>query len=349
MKKILYITIMEVPYRTQFFNLLSEKCELTVVYQTSGTITRNKTWAKSVTSKFNYLFLDSTSNKFFKQLKRLLNIIKNGNFDHIIFGCCNEKLQLLTMQLLRITRRKYILNLDGETFFEKKNLKTFFKKILLKGANKYFVAGIESSNNLKKAIKTNRVYPYFFSSLTNEEIEQNSHKKQKRDNYVLVIGKYFDYKGLDVALEAAKLLPNQEFKFLGVGNRSDLFVKKVKEMDLSNIEVIPFLQKEELNLEYQKCKMLVLPSRQECWGLVVNEAASFGTPIVSTFGSGAAVEFLDDKYKMFLAEPGNSKDLAKKISLLLDSKKTQEYSDYLLKKSKQYSIEISVEKHLEEL
>lgn len=57
---------------------------------------------------------------------------------------------------------------------------------------------------------------------------------------------------------------------------------------------------------------MVLHSRQECWGLVINEAASFGTPIVSTYSCGAIVEFLNDKYSEFMAKPNNPEDLYQK-------------------------------------
>ena len=38
----------------------------------------------------------------------------------------------------------------------------------------------------------------------------------------------------------------------------------------------------DLYKEYQQCKCVLLPSKKECWGLVINEAASFGCPIIST-------------------------------------------------------------------
>ena len=46
-----------------------------------------------------------------------------------------------------------------------------------------------------------------------------------------------------------------------------------------------------------------------CLRLVVNEAASFGTPIVSTWGSGAAMEFIGDDYPQFLAKPADAGSL----------------------------------------
>ena len=91
---------------------------------------------------------------------------------------------------------------------------------------------------------------------------------------------------------------------------------------------------------------MLLPSRRECWGLVVNEAASFGMPIVSTWGSGAAVEFLSQEYPQYLAEPGNEFDLNNKLQALLEDDNIEEYQSFLLEKSKQYSIERCVLAHL---
>ena len=164
---------------------------------------------------------------------------------------------------------------------------------------------------------------------------------------MLVVGQYFPYKGLDVAVEAAKLLPSIQFKFVGMGNRTELFLKETKAEKCANIQAISFLSKTELEREYLACDLLVLPSRQECWGLVINEAASFGMPIVATYGCGAAVEFLFADYACFLAVPDNAEDLAKKIKAVLNMKHPEEYSKFLMKKSESYSIEKSVKCHVE--
>ena len=120
-------------------------------------------------------------------------------------------------------------------------------------------------------------------------------------------------------------------------------------MELRNIEIISFLDKQKLYLEYENCKLLLLPSRKECWGLVINEAASFGCPIISTFGSGAAVEFLHENYSELLANQDDDIDLINKIKYLLKQDKSyfNKYSEYLLNMSKKYSIEKNVEEFLE--
>lgn len=208
-------------------------------------------------------------------------------------------------------------------------------------------AGEKAAESLKKVVGEKTVTAYHFSSLTQEEVVQNAGNANRcnEDEPILVVGQYFDYKGMDIALEVAKKNRSIKYKFVGMGDRSEAFAEKYHAKEVENVEIIPFLQKADLENEYRNCRALLLPTRQECWGLVINEAASFGTPIVSTWGSGAAVEFLADAFPMYLAKPNDPDDLYEKVELLLKSDVTQ-YRRYLMEKSKEYSIEAGVQAHL---
>ena len=181
--------------------------------------------------------------------------------------------------------------------------------------------------------------------MSDEELHANAGADVCRTGKVLVVGQYLDVKGLDIVLDAAKKDDTISYKMVGMGHRTQEFIGKYGADKIRNVEIVPFLQKEELEKEYRTCSLFVLPSRQECWGLVINEAASFGTPIVSTWGSGAAVEFLADEYSCYLAKPGDAEDLYNKIKAALDDKEIQKYSDYLISKSEKYSIEHGVAAH----
>lgn len=347
MKKVLYISNMEVPYRTEFFNQLAKKCDLTVLYEIEKSSNRDEKWAKSKEKKYHIEYLKGiktrNENSFsFKIIKYIFS-----KYDQIIMGCYNSPVQMFAILLMKIFRKKYILNLDGEIFIEGKSIKNTVKRFFVKGAYKYLVAGEKSAKSLEKIVKKEKIVPYYLSSLTEKDLERNKEKGRKttRNETILVVGQYFDYKGMDIALKTASMNQNLKYKFVGMGNRTELFKQELDKMKLKNIELVPFLKKEDLEKEYLACKMLVLPSRQECWGLVVNEAASYGTPIVSTYGSGAAVEFLSEKYEKFLAKPNDSTDLLNKIELLNTEKDVEEYSEYLINKSRKYSIEKNVEIH----
>lgn len=212
------------------------------------------------------------------------------------------------------------------------------------------MAGEKAGESLRKGLENSDAIVYYFSSLTEQELTEHRENAKNcvRNDTILVVGQYFDYKGMDVVLEAAQLDQTLQYKFVGMGSRTELFLKDYASKIPPNVEIIPFLQKAELEEEYKKCAMLVLPSRQECWGLVINEAASFGMPIVSTWGSGAAVEFLAEAYPQYLAKSGDAENLLKCIRECLEEG-TQGYSAFLMEKSKDYSIERSVQVHIDAL
>lgn len=350
MKKVLYVSNIEVPYRSEFFNQLSQKVDLTVLYERRKSSNRDKKWSKSVKTNYRIDYLGGLKYKNEYAFNfRILKYVFSKKYDKVILGCFNSPSQIMASLLLRMFHRKYILNLDGEYFFEGKGIKKAIKRFLLKGASRFLIAGEKSASNLSAFVPTTRIHVYYFSSLTKKELEENSGKINKNKNdSILVVGQYFDYKGLDIALETAKLNKKIKYKFIGAGNRSSLLKKKVEEMHLKNVEIIPFLQKKELYEEYQKCLCLMLTSRKECWGLVINEAASFGCPIIASRGSSASVEFLKGQYDDFLVEPNNPQLLYNCINNILNMKKNDLilYKTFLINKSKNYSIERSVDEYL---
>jgi glycosyltransferase involved in cell wall biosynthesis len=270
-----------------------------------------------------------------------------GDYDAIVVGCVNSPIQILAMGWMRLLHIPYILNLDGEIHMGA-GLKKHLKLAILKGASTYLVAGKTAAGSLQRILPEAEIVPYNFSSLTEAELasRETAVYGGERSDTVLVVGQYFDYKGMDVALEAARMDPSISYKFVGMSGRTELFRRECGVDALSNVEVIPFLQKEELNREYQICSMMVLPSRKECWGLVVNEAASFGTPVVSTWGSGAAVEFLSEECPQYLAEPGDAASLLEAIRRMQSCGEQEAYGRYLQKKNRDYCIETICRTHL---
>lgn len=351
MKKVLYLTNIEVPYRVRFFNELAKYCELTVLYERERSANRNQAWAGSIQRNFQVKYLKGY--KVGNENAFSLGILKEvfSKYDRIIVGCYNSPVQMMAILTMRLFRIPYILNLDGEPFLSGEGFKKKLKRFFVSGADKYLVAGEKAAESLRDAIGTHKeIVPYYFSSLTEQEIEEHRLASgRNRNDTILVVGQYYDYKGMDVALEAARMDLSLRYKFVGMGNRTERF--RGEHEIPENVELIPFLQKQELEEEYKNCAMLVLPTRQECWGLVINEAASFGMPIVSTWGSGAAVEFLSEAYLGLLVIPGKPKSLFSVIKEIaaLDEKDLGRYRDYLLKKNSNYTIENSVRAHVKAL
>lgn len=332
MKQVLYISNIEVPYRVRFFNELAKYCRLTVLYESRGAQKRNVQWAKGEEKRFRVCY-------FSRDLGEIFRV----RWDVIILGCYQTPLQILTAVFLRLGNIPFLINLDGEPFAKGKGWKEKGKRFLLSLGTAYLIAGERTAKSLQGLVGEKRVTPYLFGSLWERELEAHCRTGPARSDTILVVGQYFPYKGLDVALEAARRDPSHCYRFVGMGKRTAKFLREQQIPE--NVEILPFLQKETLEAEYRRCALLVLPSRRECWGLVVGEAASFGTPVVSTWGSGAAVEFLAERYPQYLAQPGDAESLLQCIRRCL-SEDAAEYGRYLQEKAAQYSIERSVQDHL---
>lgn len=346
-KKILYLSNIEVPYRVRMFNEMAKNCDLTVVYERKKSNNRNNIWTNSERKQYQVEYLGGIQLKNENALSfKILKYVFSKKYDAIIFGCYNSPIQAFAILIMKLFRRPYIINLDGEPFLHEKGFKTKLKRFFLKGAKKYLIAGEKAAESLKKNINSGEIISYGFSSLYEKELQEHADTAKMRKDTILVVGQYFDYKGMDVALQTAQKNRNIPYKFVGMGNRTELFIQEQQFEKDKNIELIPFLQKEDLEREYQTCSALLLPSRQECWGLVINEAASFGTPIISTDGSGAAVEFLSNEYPQYLAKAGDVDSLYSCIQTFKTATNMDEYSKFLLKKSQNYSIEKMVDAHL---
>lgn len=353
--KVLYLTNKEVPYRVAFFNLLSHDVDLEVVYDTPDSGERNKEWAKSIAAteglKVSYL----PDNKL-ARLRTLYRRLKSFSDGIIIVGCVNTLTGLSAIAICRMLKLRFLINLDGEIFFGT-GIKSALKKAALSGASGYVTAGKSVARSIECITGDTPVFPYSFSSVSAADTSRNKDLRREAGlpdlmAPVLVVGQYAGYKGLDVALAAARADRSIPYIFVGTGGKTGQFISDMgisTEGEDSNITVIPFLQKKELTDLYLRCSMLLLPSRKECWGLVVNEAASLGTPIVSTLGSGSAVEFLSEDYPSLLATPGDPQSLLQAIRRVrnMTEEELKRYSDFLIRRASEFTIDKTVTEHLE--
>ena len=116
------------------------------------------------------------------------------------------------------------------------------------------------------------------------------------------------------------------FRFAGAGTLlEELKVKKVKN-NLENIEFLGWKDEKELQDEYKKADIFVLPSYAEGFPNVILEALNNRMPIIST-NVGGIPDSVIDGYNGCIIEAGDKEALYRSIKLLGDSiEKRIEYS-----------------------
>lgn len=146
---------------------------------------------------------------------------------------------------------------------------------------------------------------------------------------LLFCGRLVPVKGVDLLVDAftriAEVRPNWDVLIAGDGPlRRELQARSSPEM-AKRISFLGFLQGAELTTAYHACDVLVLPSRYEPWGLVVNEALASGLAIVASDVTGAAHELVKDRRSGRIFESGNVSSLA---TALLDATESARNADY---------------------
>jgi glycosyltransferase involved in cell wall biosynthesis len=140
----------------------------------------------------------------------------------------------------------------------------------------------------------------------------------------LFVGKFIDRKNGKQFLNLAFLFKNQgEFKFLMVGEGCERkkYQDYVKKNKLENVKILGFKNQRELRNIYRSAFLLIVPSKYETWGLVINEAMASDLPVISSINCSASKDLIKNGNTGFLYNLKNINYVKKKIIILSKNKR----------------------------
>lgn len=143
-----------------------------------------------------------------------------------------------------------------------------------------------------------------------------SGKRNKFPKRFLYVGRYYDFKGITDLWEAFVSLQEEsanewELWCLGTGSVEPIKHPKIKHFG--------FVQPKDLDPILEQTGVFVLPSRFEPWGVVVQEYAAAGFPMLISFEVGAREKFIADGlngYAFPASSPEKLREQMKKITEL---------------------------------
>ncbi len=128
---------------------------------------------------------------------------------------------------------------------------------------------------------------------------------------LLYVGNHLKRKGFDLLEPIMKSLGDKFHLYITTGLRSK------NEAQCSNISALGKLSLKELILAYNKCDILLFPSRFEGFGLCVAEAMACGKPVVTTSGSSLP-ELIEQDKGGILCHIDDIKDFSNSIRYLAE-------------------------------
>ncbi|MEG1523594.1 MAG: glycosyltransferase [Clostridia bacterium] len=361
MKKVLFISNIPAPYRIDFFNALGQVCELTVVFEAKRAAGVRFNWNEDQVKHFRSVFLSEGDIQETHINRRVFRYIKRGAYDHIVatsYGYYTETAALIKMRLLNIP---YDIEIDGGVVRSNENLlKRLVKRLIIRGATRLFSSGAAADEVfLHYGASSSRLVRYPFTSLHTCDLltdvpsfaQKQSMKKMLGIPYhavVLSIGQFIHRKGYDVLLPICGQLARETGVYIIGGLPTQEYQRIINDYELSNVHFLSFMNKTELSHWLFAADVFVLPTREDMWGLVINEAMANALPVITTDHCNAGLELVKNGKNGYLVPIENGMMLLARIKEVLasDSLRTQ-FSTKSLEMIAKYTIEQMVQVHQE--
>jgi glycosyltransferase involved in cell wall biosynthesis len=287
----------------------------------------------------------------YKLIKKLvLNIIKSKSELIILPGY--HSIEYWFMLLFGLLLRKKIGVFCDSTKNDRRFniIKWLFKSIFFNLCSVIFCYGDRSKNYIEsfKVNKTKIVNRCQTAALPkNYSIKkiQEQRKLLKDDNFnFLFVGRLAVEKNLIFLIDSIKILTNKNknfhLKIVGSGPLQNELIKHVNKLNLEYfISFEGSKTHSELMGIYLTSDCLVLPSLSEPWGLVANEALSYGCPLILSDKCGCVPELLQDNNLVgYKFNPNDVNDLVDKMTKAIHFfKRNEELVNYCLERIKPYT------------
>lgn len=359
--KVLFVSNIPVPYRVQFYNELGKCVDLTVIFEAKG--------ASDQGIRFNYNLDDITNFKAIfltegniKEDKVNWSIFKyfDNTYDNIVLTSYSYLTEMAFLLYLKVRRIPYYLSSDGGMVkFDESILKKGLKTFLISGAKGYFSPSKMTDQYLMYyGANSHTIYRYPFTSYKKElqlkrpisSVQKEKRKKQLgfTEKYlVLGVGQFIHRKGWDILLRAFASINEDVALCLIGGGVTDEYIQLINEYKLKHVYFKEFMGDEQLREYYMAADVFVLPTREDIWGLVINEAMACGLPIVTTDRCIAGLEMVKNGVNGFIVKAENADMLHDAIEKIISNESLQaQMAAKSLEVAQKYTIEQMVQSHI---
>ena len=171
-------------------------------------------------------------------------------------------------------------------------------------------------------------------------------KNIRETSVILSVGQFIPRKGMDVLLRAGANLPADVGIYIVGGQPTDEYIELARSC-AGRVHFIDFCRGEELSDYFRAADVFVLATREDIWGLVVNEAMAFALPVITTDRCVAGLEMVKDGYNGEIVPVDDADKLYQAISDCLSSAYLPQYALNSYLTAARYTVEAMARVHME--
>lgn len=314
--KIIIITSIPSFYKDNLFVKLQEKCALSVLYTNNVRIKREPSFYTNYFT--NTIFLSK-----WNYLRNILFIYKSRKYDSIILSGWDDIYYWFARFILPKSKLKIIIE---SSFYEYKKNKIldFLKIFFLKGIHRAIVSGSPQEYLIQNLKFQGDIIKSYGVGVLDFKYTRPLRVSKYNINKFIFIGRIAKVKGIDLLLKYFK--NNKQSILYLVGNYEDLSYKKDID-NIFNIKYLGYKNREELTKIFLDSDVLILPSIQEPWGLVVEEAIYHGLPVIVSNNVGCSIDIVKNNNLGLIFESENYLDFETSINKMSELKHYEFYRD----------------------
>lgn len=331
-RKVVIITNIPSPYRVDYFNYLHKSKKdynFNIIYESCGV--SNRIWNIESKKLINSYILRSKAFKISKKYDtrhiffsfQIFKYLNKLNPDVVIAFEYNPS-AIQAFIWCKINKKKFINLTDGTLWSERRI--GIFQKISRKFICYNADAFICSSTKAKEKILSygGEKTKIFISLLTIDIQHFINYNCNPNSNSIIYVGSLIERKGIDLLLRSlANIKVDFDLKIVGDGSKEDkdTLIKIIEEEHLQQrVNFCGFLEGNELIKAYQNSSIFVLPTREDCYGLVILEAMCFGLPVIVSQYADGVCDLVKDNINGHIVNPYDSISLSNSIENLLTDK-----------------------------
>ena len=337
-KHILIVTDAPSPYKIEFLREIQKKFALHILFLSQTLSDRDQRWFASCEG-LSYAIVGNRINQMKYGLT--MNIDEYDLFWNMNY---TNPLSLLLARRFRRCHKPVLMHADGGIYHDRGWIMNHIIEWAMKHNDYFTSSGIMTDQYYEGYhIDSKLIYHYHFSSIHEKDVVDHPRETMHRPVRLLSVGQPINRKGFDIILKA--LIPyadQHKFTLTIVGGMANTTCQTILDdypMLKNIVAFVPFMVKDELCQYYRDADYFIFMTREDIWGLVVNEALAYGLPVIGSDQCAALVE-INRQYDVGMVLPIKyGLDLSVIEDRMLNAQQYQKWSAHALDAAHAYTIE----------
>ncbi len=331
------------PYMIPLFSQFAAVPEVDLQVYLMALSEKNREWVTRLGGEFKYQVVPGLTINFFKKDLFAFHInpsivweLIKSNPDIVFSSGYSSLTNQLAFLYAKIYKKPFIVRSES-TINEPNFLRTIslpLVKFIVRHSDALVAGGTRSREYLLSlGACPDRIFTAYSTVDTDSFKRQSGELKARKEKLkgeigirnkqvIVYVGQLIERKGLKYLIKAyAQLKPEFDVALLIVGGgiQKDELAELCQRDNIQDVFFTGYIQLDTLARYYVASDIFVLPSYEEAWGLVLNEAMACGLPVISTTRVGAAADLIKDGLNGYVVEDRNTEQLCRALRKILSN------------------------------